>query len=89
MANVRHSPSVTLYFTHASSSLSPLPPSHFEATSFSHPSAHREAHTSYEPADSFLFLIREPGPGKRNEARRGREEDNGVDSRTISVLQGG
>lgn len=87
MANVRHSPSVTLYFTHASSSLSLPSPSYFEATSFSHPSAHREAHTSYEPADSFLFLIREPGPGKRNEARRGREEDNGVGSRTISVLQ--
>lgn len=87
MANVRHSPSVTLYFTHASSSLSLPSPSYFEATSFSHPSAHREAHTSYEPADSFLFLIREPG--KRNETRRGREEDNGVGSRTISVLQRG
>lgn len=40
--------------------------------------SHREAHTSYEPADSFLFLIREPGPQKeRDEARAGRRQWRG------------
>lgn len=64
-------------------SLSP----HFEATSFSHPTkcTPRGAHL-LRAADSFLFLIREPGPQKeRDEAR---EEDNGVGSRTVSVQQG-
>lgn len=77
--NVRHSPSVTLYFTHASSSLSLSLSPHFEATSFSHPTkcTPRGAHL-LRAADSFLFLIREPGPQKeRDEARAGRRQWRG------------
>lgn len=56
-------------------SLSP----HFEATSFSHPTkcTPRGAHL-LRAADSFLFLIREPGPQKeRDEARAGRRQWRG------------
>lgn len=56
-------------------SLSP----HFEATSFSHPTkcTPRGAHL-LRAADSFLFLIREPGPQKeRDEARAERRQWRG------------
>lgn len=76
MANVRHSPSVTLYFTHASSSLSPLSLLFRSNFFFSSERAPRGAHLLRARGQLFISNSR-AGQKERDEARAGRRQWRG------------
>lgn len=78
MANVRHSPSVTLYFTHASSSLSPLSLLFRSNFFFSSERAPRGAHLLRARGQLFISNSRAgPRQKERGEARAGRRQWRG------------